>query len=164
VRYSLTVGLIAAAGACMALIAKLGSTLLLVGLLITLAGVGWMLAVVTASGTTAGECAIIGPVFVIATGMGTCFGIIFDIALSSRPASDRPRSPRCTSPVSPPAAAQHAMILSLWVIGIVMLCTTIVPLLPKKGRGGRALLILLPATAPLGRTIRRPPQALPRGH
>jgi len=45
----LTVGLIAAAGACMALITKLGRTLLFIGLLITLAGVGWMLAVVTAS-------------------------------------------------------------------------------------------------------------------
>jgi len=32
---------------------------------------------------------------------------------------------------------QHAMILSLWiVIGIVVLCTAIVPLLPKKAAVG----------------------------
>lgn len=34
-------------------------------------------------------------------------------------------------------AVQHAMILSLWVvIGIVVLCTALVPLLPRKAAVG----------------------------
>ena len=152
----LTVGLIAAAGACMALISKLGRILLLIGLLITLAGVGWMLAVVTASGTTAGEWSIVGPVFVIGMGMGTCFGIIFDIALGDVDPDEAGSASGALSAVQQLAAGvgsaavtsvyfaglssagvQHAMILSLWVvIGIVVLCTTIVPLLPKKAAAG----------------------------
>ena len=152
----LTVGLIAAAGACMALIVKLGRTLLFIGLLITLAGVGWMLAVVTASGTATGEWAIVGPVFVIGMGMGTCFGILFDIALGDVDPDEAGSASGALSAVQQLAAGigsaavtsvyfarlasggvQHAMILSLWVvIGIVVLCTTIVPLLPKKAAAG----------------------------
>ena len=152
----LTIGLIIAAGACMALIAKLGRTLLLIGLLITLAGVGWMLSVVTASGTTAGEWAIIGPVFVIGMGMGACFGIIFDIALGDVDPDEAGSASGALSAVQQLAAGvgsaavtsvyfaglasggvQHAMVLSLWVvIGIVVLCTAIVPLLPKKTAAG----------------------------
>jgi len=152
----LTVGLIAAAGACMALITKLGRTLLFIGLLITLAGVGWMLAVVTASGTATGEWAIVGPVFVIGMGMGTCFGILFDIALGDVDPDEAGSASGALSAVQQLAAGigsaavtsvyfaglasggvQHAMILSLWVvIGIVVLCTAIVPLLPKKAAAG----------------------------
>jgi EmrB/QacA subfamily drug resistance transporter len=152
----LTVGLIAAAAACMALIAKLGRTLLLIGLLITLTGVGWMLAVVTASGTVTGEWAIVGPVFVIGMGMGTCFGILFDIALGDVDPDEAGSASGALSAVQQLAAGigsaavtsvyfaglasggvQHAMILSLWVvIGIIVLCTTIVPLLPRKPAAG----------------------------
>ena len=152
----LTVGLIAAAGACMALITKLGRTLLFIGLLITLAGVSWMLAVVTASGTATGEWAIVGPVFVIGMGMGTCFGILFDIALGDVDPDEAGSASGALSAVQQLAAGigsaavtsvyfaglasggvQHAMILSLWVvIGIVVLCTAIVPLLPKKAAAG----------------------------
>lgn len=152
----LTVGLIAAAGACMALIAKLGRTLLFIGLLITLTGVGWMLAVVTASGTSTVQWAIIGPVFVIGMGMGTCFGILFDIALGDVDPDEAGSASGALSAVQQLAAGigsaavtsvyfaglapdgvQHAMILSLRVvIGIVVLCTTIVPLLPKKAAAG----------------------------
>jgi len=152
----LTIGLIIAAGACMALISKLGRILLLIGLLITLAGVGWMLAVVTASGTTAGEWAIVGPVFVIGMGMGACFGIIFDIALGDVDPDEAGSASGALSAVQQLAAGvgsaavtsvyfaglasagvQHAMILSLWVVvGIVVLCTAIVPLLPKKAAAG----------------------------
>ena len=152
----LTVGLIAAAGACMALIAKLGRTLLFIGLLNTLAGVGWMLAVVTATATATGEWTILGPVFVIGLGMGTCFGILFDIALGDVDPDEAGSASGALSAVQQLAAGigwaaitsvyfaglasggvQHAMILSRWVvIGIVVLCTTIVPLLPKKAAAG----------------------------
>ncbi|MHB8187936.1 MAG: hypothetical protein ACYDDU_18085 [Dermatophilaceae bacterium] len=58
---------------------------------------------------------------------------------------------------------QHAMIVSLWVvIGIVVLCTAIVPLLPKKAAGSTPDPLASDGT--LGRTIRLLPRALPRGH
>jgi len=152
----LTVGLIAAAGACMALISKLGRTLLFIGLVITLMGAAWMLAVVAATGTATGEWSIIGPIFVIGMGMGTCFGIIFDIALGDVDPDEAGSASGALSAVQQLAAGvgsaavtsvyfsgfasggvQHAMILSLWVvIGIVALCLMIVPLLPKKAAVG----------------------------
>ena len=152
----LTVGIIAAAGACMALVGRLGRTLLLIGLLITLAGVGWMLAVVAAHGTAVGEWAIIGPVFVIGLGMGTCFGIVFDIALGDVDPDEAGSASGALSAVQQLAAGvgsaavtsvyfaglasrdvQHAMTLSLWVVlGIIVLCTTLVPLLPRKAAAG----------------------------
>ena len=150
----LTIGIIASAGACTALIGRLGRTLLLIGLLITLAGVGWMLAVVAAHGTAVGEWAIIGPVFVI--GMGTCFGIVFDIALGDVDPDEAGSASGALSAVQQLTAGvgsaavtsvyfaglasrdvQHAMTLSLWVVlGIVVLCTTLVPLLPRKAAVG----------------------------
>jgi len=75
------VGLILAAGACMGLIAKLGRTLVLIGLLITLAGTGLLLTVVIVAGTQAAWWELSGAILVIGLGMGTCTGTIFDIAL-----------------------------------------------------------------------------------
>jgi EmrB/QacA subfamily drug resistance transporter len=152
----LTIGIIAASGACMVLIAKLGRTLLFIGLLITLVGTGWMLAVVTVHGTTVGEWAIIGPVFVIGIGMDTCFGIVFDIALGDVDPDEAGSASGALSAVQQLAAGmgsaavtsvyfsglashgvQHAMILSLLVvIGIVALCTAIVPVMPRKAAAG----------------------------
>jgi EmrB/QacA subfamily drug resistance transporter len=148
----MTVGIIAASGAGMVLIAKLGRTLLLVGLLITMIGVGWMLAIVASHGTTVAEWSIIGPIFVIGLGMGTCFGIVFDIALGDVDPDEAGSASGALSAVQQLAAgigsaavtsvyfaglaahgAQHAMILSLWVVlGIAVLCAAIVPLMPKK--------------------------------
>jgi EmrB/QacA subfamily drug resistance transporter len=148
----MTVGLMAAAGACMALIAKLGRTLLYIGLGITLTGVTWMLAVVAASGTAAAEASLLGPIFVIGLGMGACFGIVFDIALGDVDPEEAGSASGALSAVQQLAAGvgsaavtsvyfagiagggiQHAMILSLWVvIGIVVLCTAIVPFMPQR--------------------------------
>ncbi len=152
----LTVGLIIAAGACMALIAKLGRTLLFIGLVITLMGAAWMLAVVAVSGTATGEWSIVGPIFVIGMGMGACFGIIFDIALGDVDPDEAGSASGALSAVQQLAAGvgsaavtsvyfsgfatggvEHAMILSLWVvIGIIVLCLMIIPLLPKKAAVG----------------------------
>lgn len=152
----MTVGIIAASGACMALIGKLGRNLLFIGLVITLAGVGWMLAVVATSGTGVGEGAILGPIFVIGLGMGTCFGIVFDIALGDVDPDEAGSASGSLSAVQQLAAgigsaavtsvyfsgyaaqgAQHAMVLSLWVVlGIAALCLAIVPLMPKKAAAG----------------------------
>ena len=148
----MTVGLMAAAGACMALIAKLGRTLLYIGLGTTLSGVAWMLAVVAASGTAAAEASLLGPIFVIGLGMGACFGIVFDIALGDVDPDEAGSASGALSAVQQLAAGigsaavtsvyftgiagggiQHAMLLSLWVvIGIVVVCTAIVPFMPQR--------------------------------
>jgi len=169
----LTVGLIAAAGACMALITKLGRTLLFIGLLITLAGVGWMLAVVTASGTATGEWAIVGPVFVIGMGMGTCFGILFDIALGDVDPDEAGSASGALSAVQQLAAGiGSAAVTSVYFAGLasggVQHAMTPQPVgrhrdrravhgdrppPAEEGGGRRATLTHLPATAPLRRTI-----------
>lgn len=77
----LTVGIMAAAFACMGLMARLGRTLVFAGLTITLAGVGWFLLLVHAQGLGLGTWAMVPPVFVMGVGLGTCFGTIYDIAL-----------------------------------------------------------------------------------
>lgn len=77
----LTVGIIVAAFACMALIGRLGRTLILIGLLIILAGAGWMLALVVLGGATLSLWALAPAVLVLGLGMGTCFGTIFDVTL-----------------------------------------------------------------------------------
>ncbi len=148
----MTVGLMAAAAVCMALIAKLGRTLLYIGLGITAAGVAWMLAVVAASGTAAPEASLLGPIFIIGIGMGTCFGIVFDIALGDVDPDEAGSASGALSAVQQLAAGagsaavtsvyfagvaaggiQHAMELSLWVvIGIVALCLAIVPFMPHR--------------------------------
>jgi EmrB/QacA subfamily drug resistance transporter len=77
----LTLGIMAAAGACMGLMAKLGRTLVFIGLGVTLVGAGWFLALVVADGLAIGTWSMVAPVFVIGLGMGACFGTIYDIAI-----------------------------------------------------------------------------------
>jgi len=77
----LTVGIITAAFAGMALIKKLGRTLIFVGIAVMLAGCGWVLALVVHSGTAVSLWTLAPPVLVIGLGMGACFGTIFDVAL-----------------------------------------------------------------------------------
>jgi hypothetical protein len=164
----LTVRLIAAAGACMAPIAKLGRTLPFIGLLITLTGVGWMLAVVTDSGAATVQWTIIGPVCVIGMGMGTCFGILFDIAPGGVDPDEAGSASGALSAVQQLAAGigsaavtsvyfaglasdgmHHAMILSVVVvIGIVVLCNDHRPPPAEEGRGRRAALTPSSVTAP----------------
>lgn len=77
----LTFGIIVAAGACMALTAKLGRTLVLIAMLLTLAGAGWMLHLVSSQGTALTLWGLAPAVFVTGLGMGAGFGTIFDFAL-----------------------------------------------------------------------------------
>ncbi|MFI6597457.1 MFS transporter [Nonomuraea sp. NPDC050536] len=77
----MTVGIIVAAGACMALIKKLGRTLIFLGLAIILIGCGWLLVLVAASGTDLDLWALAPAVFLTGLGMGACYGTIFDIAI-----------------------------------------------------------------------------------
>ncbi|GAA2022052.1 hypothetical protein GCM10009839_19120 [Catenulispora yoronensis] len=78
----LTAGIIIAAFAAMGgLVAKLGRTLVFVGLAVVLAGCGWILALVDRSGTGVGLWALAPALFVTGVGMGLCFSTIFDVAL-----------------------------------------------------------------------------------
>lgn len=78
----LTLGIIASAVAGMAgLTRKLRRTLILAGMLLTLAGAGWLLALVLTRGTDLTLWAMAPAVFVTGLGMGACFGTIFDITL-----------------------------------------------------------------------------------
>jgi EmrB/QacA subfamily drug resistance transporter len=74
-------GMMVAAAVCMGLIVKLGRILVLTGLLITLAGTGLLLAVVTAAGVHAAWWELCGAFLVVGLGMGTCVGTIFNTAL-----------------------------------------------------------------------------------
>ena len=84
----LTLGIMTAAFACMGLMARLGRTLVLAGLTITLVGVGWFLALVLTQGLHLGTWAMVPPVFVMGLGLGACFGTIYDIALGDASADE----------------------------------------------------------------------------
>jgi hypothetical protein len=75
------IGLVLASAICMGLIRRLGRTLVVTGLFVTLAGAGLMLTVVATAGTRATWWELSGTILVIGMGMGTCIGTIFDIAL-----------------------------------------------------------------------------------
>lgn len=79
----LTAGIIVSFGLSLGagLATKLGRTLILIGMLITLAGAGGLLAIVAAQGLDTTLWTLAGPVFVTGLGMGLCFGTIADIAL-----------------------------------------------------------------------------------
>jgi predicted MFS family arabinose efflux permease len=73
------VGIVVASVVCHRLIARLGRDLILIGLVTTLAGTGWLLLI--ASGVPDGVWALVPPVLVIGLGMGTCFGTVYDITM-----------------------------------------------------------------------------------
>jgi EmrB/QacA subfamily drug resistance transporter len=79
----LTLGLILSAFAAMGgLVAKLGRTLVFIGLAVVLAGCGWVLALVDHSGTNLGLWTLAPALFVIGIGIGCCYSTIFNVALS----------------------------------------------------------------------------------
>ncbi|MFE9838376.1 MFS transporter [Streptomyces sp. NPDC005551] len=77
----LSAGIVVASIACYRLIGRFGRRLVLAGLLITLAGTSWLLALVAAAGTDTGGWALVPPLLVVGIGMGTCFGTVYDVAL-----------------------------------------------------------------------------------
>lgn len=60
---------------------RLGRNLVAISTLLTLAGGGWLLALVLGDGTGLSLWSIASAVLVAGRGMGACFGTIFDIAL-----------------------------------------------------------------------------------
>jgi predicted MFS family arabinose efflux permease len=78
----LTLGLVAAGFAAMGgLVAKLGRRLVFIGLVVDLAGCGWVLALVANSGTNVSLWALAPAFFVIGVGIGLSFATIPVVAL-----------------------------------------------------------------------------------
>lgn len=148
------VGIIAASGVAMKLIARLGRRLIFFGLLIFLAGIGWLLALVLSQGMRVGPWTLAPPLLVMGFGMGTCFGTLFDVALGDIRAGEAGSASGSLSAVQQLAAAigsaavttvyfrtlaasgqANAMTVSLIVVGAVTaLCCGLVWLLPRAAR------------------------------
>lgn len=147
----MTLGIIVAAGSCMALIKTLGRTLIFTGIGIVLAGCGWVLALVAQSGTDLGLWTLAGPVFVIGLGMGACYGTIFDIALGDIDPDEAGSAGGSLSAVQQLAAGigsaavtsvffrttggglGHAMTISLVVVlALTAACVPAVALMPRR--------------------------------
>ncbi|WP_433237849.1 MFS transporter [Streptosporangium sp. CA-135522] len=77
----LAAGIIVASIAAHNLLARLGRTLILLGLLLTLTGTLALLALVYTQGADLATWALIGPVFVAGLGLGACFGTIYQVTL-----------------------------------------------------------------------------------
>ncbi|MGW9209264.1 MFS transporter [Embleya sp. NPDC055664] len=151
----LTIGIIIAAGACMALTRRLGRTLILIGMLITLVGTGWLLALVVAHGTDLSLWALAPAVLVTGLGMGTCFGTIFDIALGDIAPDEAGSAGGALTAIQQLAAGigsatvttiyfhagapAHAMTVSLvTVLVVTVVCLPAVLLLPRNAPAEQA--------------------------
>jgi len=144
------IGLVLAAATCMGLISRLGRTLVVIGLFVTLAGAGLMLTVVATAGTGATWWELSGAILVIGMGMGTCVGTIFDIALGDVDPDEAGGASGSLSAIQQIAAGigsaavtsvyfstlhagqAHAVSISLIVVmAITTLCFAATPLLPR---------------------------------
>lgn len=147
----LTIGIILAAGASMALIGRLGRRLVLLGLLLSGAGTALLLWAVRAGGLHAPWWHLSVAILVIGMGAGLCFTCLFDTALGDVSAEEAGAASGSLSAVQQIAAGTgsalvtsiyfaaggsgqvHAVTLSLVVVlaacAVSMLA---VPLLPRK--------------------------------
>jgi MFS family permease len=151
----MSVGIIVASFAAAPLIGRFGRTLVLAGLLATIAGVLLLWAVVRAQGTSVGPWSLVLPVFVIGLGMGTCFGTLFDIALGDIDQQEAGSASGSLSAVQQIASAiGAAVITSIWfgaiatnvpgamiaclvvVAAILVGCCGLVTLLPRNAVEG----------------------------
>ncbi|MFI5766076.1 MFS transporter [Streptomyces sp. NPDC051563] len=148
----LTLGIIASAVAGMAgLTRKLGRTLILAGMLLTLAGAGWLLTLVLSRGTDPTLWAMAPAVFVTGLGMGACFGTLFDITLGDVSAEEAGSAGGSLTAVQQIAngigsavvttvyfhsgAPAHAMAVSLvTVLAVTAACLPALRLLPRAAQ------------------------------
>ena len=77
----MTIGIIAASGACLALLPRLGRNLVFIGILVILGGCFWFYSLIHGSGTHLGLWDLAGPMFVTGLGMGVGYTTIFNVAL-----------------------------------------------------------------------------------
>jgi EmrB/QacA subfamily drug resistance transporter len=145
------VGIIGASGVAMKLIARLGRVLIFFGLMASLAGIGWLLALVLSQGTSVGPWTLSPALFVMGFGMGTCFGTLFDVTLGDIRPDEAGSASGALSAVQQLAGAigaaamttvyfrtlaasgqARAMTVSLVVVAAVtVLCCGLVWLLPR---------------------------------
>jgi EmrB/QacA subfamily drug resistance transporter len=146
-------GLVIASVASMNLVTRLGRKLSLAGIIVTVAGVGWLLVLVAGSTPTAWSLA--PAMAVIGLGMGAAFATIYDIAIGDIDPAEAGSASGSLSSVQQLANAigpaiittiyfgalrggqAHAMAVSLGaVIGIGVLSALAVPLLPRRAQAG----------------------------
>jgi EmrB/QacA subfamily drug resistance transporter len=146
-------GLVIASVASMNLVTRLGRKLSLAGIIVTVAGVGWLLVLVADSTPTAWSLA--PAMAVIGLGMGAAFATIYDIAIGDIDPAEAGSASGSLSSVQQLANAigpaiittiyfgalrggqAHAMAVSLGaVIGIGVLSALAVPLLPRRAQAG----------------------------
>ncbi|MFJ1733843.1 MFS transporter [Streptomyces sp. NPDC088254] len=144
-------GIVIASIACYRLIGRLGRTLVLIGLLTTLAGTAGLWAAVHTSGTATGPASIIAATLVTGLGMGTCFGTVYDITLGDVTPAEAGSGAGSLTAVQQLANAlgaaavttvylhtpgpAHAMTRSLLVVaGITLGCCCLVRLLPRTAQ------------------------------
>ncbi|GAA3618841.1 hypothetical protein GCM10022419_125450 [Nonomuraea rosea] len=147
----LTLGLIVAGFAAMGgLVAKLGRTLVFLGLAIVLAGCGWLLALVDHSGTNVSLWAPAPALFVIGIGIGLCFVTIPTVALGDASPEEAGSASGSLSSIQQLASAigsaavtsiffqaatsglDHAMKVSLIVVlAVTALSLPVVALMPR---------------------------------
>jgi EmrB/QacA subfamily drug resistance transporter len=148
----LTLGLVAAGFAAMGgLVAKLGRTLVFIGLTVDLVGCGWVLVLVDHSGTNIGLWALAPAFFVIGVGIGLSFATIPTVALGDAKPDEAGSASGSFSSIQQLASAigsaavtsiffqaatsglAHAMKASLIVVlAVTALSLPIVALMPRK--------------------------------
>jgi EmrB/QacA subfamily drug resistance transporter len=144
-------GLVIASVASMNLLGRLGRKLTLAGIVVTVAGVGWLLLLVTGSTPTAASLA--PAMTVIGLGMGATFATIYDIAIGDIDPAEAGSASGSLSSIQQLANAigpaiittiyfdalsggqGHAMSVSLGAVtGIGVLSALAVPLLPRRAQ------------------------------
>jgi EmrB/QacA subfamily drug resistance transporter len=148
----MTLGIIVAAGFTMAGPGgRMGRTLIAIGMCITLAGAGGLLAVVETSGLDTTLWGLAPFVFVIGLGLGACYGTLFDIALGDVAPDEAGGASGSLSAVQQLAAGiGSAVVTSVYlhgadqvnamatalivVIAATAACLPAVRLLPKHGQ------------------------------
>jgi EmrB/QacA subfamily drug resistance transporter len=148
-------GIVIASVASMNLITRLGRSLCLAGIVTTVGGVSWLLAIVLQSGTTATAAALAPAMTLIGLGMGATFATIYDIAIGDIDPAEAGSASGSLSSIQQLANAigpaiittiyfgalaggqARAMGISLIaVIGIGVASGLAVPLLPRKAQAG----------------------------
>ena len=148
----LMIGIIVASFAGRPLVTRLGRTLIVYGLVITLAGVAGVWLTVHAQGTGTSPLMLAPSVLVLGLGMGACFSTIFDVAIGDIGPAEAGSASGSLSAVQQLAAAigsavvttvyfsqlarhggVHAMTVSVAVVGaITIVCLGLVWLLPRR--------------------------------
>jgi EmrB/QacA subfamily drug resistance transporter len=152
----LTLGIIVSAFAAMGgLVAKLGRRLVVIGLVVVLAGCGWVLALVDRSGTNLSLWALAPALFVIGIGIGLSFGTIPTVALGNASPDEAGSASGSLSSIQQLSSAigsaavttiffraatsgfGHAMKVSLIVVlAVTALSLPVVALMPRKAPAG----------------------------